>query len=103
MEDNGHGNSIIEFQFPKSVSSRRAANSPMSLVRGMREEAVMTQCSFEKLIKLLDKELDLDGQLDILDHLDRCENCREAVFHISRDRDGDLFIYPSRDYQLSVR
>jgi hypothetical protein len=69
----------------------------------MREETVMTQCSFEKLIKLLDKELDLDGELDILDHLDRCENCREAVFHISRDRDGDFFIYPSQGYQLPAR
>jgi hypothetical protein len=75
----------------------------MRLVSDTKEEAGMTQCSFEKLLKLLDKELDLDNELDILDHLDRCENCREAVFHLSRDRDGDLFIYPSQSYQLSAR
>ncbi len=52
----------------------------------------MKTCDFEKLVLFLDKQLDLDGKLDVLDHLDHCEICREAVYHIARDRDADLFI-----------
>ncbi len=47
----------------------------------------MKGCSFEKLVQLLDKRLKLDAKLELFDHLDRCENCREAVYQISRDRD----------------
>lgn len=57
-------------------------------------------CSFEKLVQYLDKALDLDGQLDVLNHLDLCESCRDAVFHISRDRDSALFIF--RPYRERV-
>lgn len=53
----------------------------------------LMQCSFEKLVQYLDKELDIDGQLDVLCHLDTCETCRDAIYHISRDRDADLFIH----------
>jgi len=51
------------------------------------------RCDFEKLVRYLDKTLDIDAQLDVLSHIDDCESCREALFHISRDRDGDLFVY----------
>jgi hypothetical protein len=53
----------------------------------------MTGCNFEKLVQLLDKRLDVDGKLEVLDHLDHCDICRDAVYHISRDRDANLFIY----------
>jgi len=53
----------------------------------------MRTCDFEKLVMLLDKQLDLDGKLDVLDHLDRCEICRDTIYHISRDRDANLFVY----------
>jgi anti-sigma factor RsiW len=53
----------------------------------------MSACNFEKLVAFLDKQLDLDEKLEILEHLDHCDICRDAVFHISRDRDRDLFIY----------
>ena len=53
----------------------------------------MQTCNFEKLVMFLDKQLDLDGKLDVLDHLDQCEICRDAIYHISRDRDANLFVY----------
>ena len=53
----------------------------------------MKTCDFEKLVMFLDKQLDLDGKLDVLDHLDHCEICRDAIYHISRDRDANLFVY----------
>jgi len=53
----------------------------------------MKSCNFEKLIAFLDKQLDVDEKLDVLDHLDHCEICRDAVFHISRDRDANLFVF----------
>ncbi len=52
----------------------------------------MSSCSFEKLLQLLDKQLDLDGKLDVFDHLDHCENCRDAIYHILRDRDSGYFV-----------
>ena len=46
----------------------------------------MSACSFEKLLRLLDKQLDLAGKLETLIHLVMCDICREAVYQISRDR-----------------
>jgi hypothetical protein len=58
----------------------------------------MTPCSFEHLVQYLDGELDLDGRLELLEHLDFCETCRDAIFHISRDRDAGLFVH--RPYRV---
>ena len=48
----------------------------------------MKTCNFEKLVHFLDEQLELDEKLDVLDHLDGCEICRDAIYHISRDRDS---------------
>lgn len=53
----------------------------------------MKTCDFEKLVAFLDKRLDIDAKLDVLEHLDHCDICRDAIFQIMRDRDADLFIY----------
>ena len=53
----------------------------------------MTACSFIKLVQLLDKQLNLNERLDVLDHLDSCRVCRDAVYQISRDRDEAFFIH----------
>jgi anti-sigma factor RsiW len=53
----------------------------------------MKNCNFEMLIQYLDKQLGLEEKLEVLDHLDHCEICRDAVYHISRDRDTKLFYY----------
>ncbi len=58
----------------------------------------MNACSFEKLVHLLDKKLSLDEQLEVLDHLHTCAICRDAAYHISRDRDAAFFVY--RPYQV---
>lgn len=52
----------------------------------------MKSCSFDRLVRLLDKQLDLEGKLEVFDHLDRCENCRDTVYQIARDRDRRFFI-----------
>ncbi len=53
----------------------------------------MVACSFKKLIKFLDRKMGLDARLEILNHLDSCNICREAIYQISRDRDEALFRY----------
>ncbi len=58
----------------------------------------MTACSFENLVQYLDGRLSLDKKLELLDHIDGCETCRDAIYHISRDRDADLFVY--RPYKI---
>jgi hypothetical protein len=52
----------------------------------------MSSCNFEKLVSLLDKQLDLDTEIDVLSHIDECGICHEALCSIVRDRDEDLFI-----------
>lgn len=49
-------------------------------------------CNFEKLVLFLDRKLDLDSQLAVLEHLDECDTCFEAIYQISRDRDAKLFV-----------
>jgi len=53
----------------------------------------MNACSFQNLVLLLDNKLDLDEKLEVLDHLDTCRICRDAVYQISHDRDEALFIH----------
>jgi predicted anti-sigma-YlaC factor YlaD len=52
----------------------------------------MSACSFQKLVQLLDKKLSLDEKLEVLDHLNSCQICRDAVYQISRDRDDGFFV-----------
>ncbi|NLV30159.1 MAG: hypothetical protein GXY47_03305 [Acidobacteria bacterium] len=52
----------------------------------------MTTCSFRNLVLLLEDKLELDDKLEVLEHLDRCPICRDAVYQIARDRDEALFI-----------
>jgi len=51
----------------------------------------MGRCSFERLVSLLDEKLDLDRQMDVLDHIGRCDICHEAVYSIIRDRDSGIY------------
>ena len=53
----------------------------------------MGRCEFEKLIRYLDKQLTLDEKLELFNHLDHCDVCREAIFLLSRDRDAAYFIF----------
>jgi hypothetical protein len=55
----------------------------------------MGSCSTEKLVQLLDKQLDLDGKLDVFDHLDQCQTCQDTVYQILRARDAKLFTVPA--------
>jgi hypothetical protein len=45
----------------------------------------MSACNFEYLLQFVNKQLDPDKQLEVYDHLDRCNICREAVYQLSRD------------------
>ena len=62
----------------------------------------MEACSFKKLVALLDKQLGLDEKLDVLNHLDTCKICRDAVYQISRDRDEAYFIHRPYNVEKSV-
>jgi len=45
----------------------------------------MSACSFDRLLQFVNKQLDLDEQLEVQNHLDRCDICRDAVRQLSRD------------------
>ena len=53
----------------------------------------MSACSFDRLLEFINKQLDLDGQLSVYDHLERCDICCDAVCQLLRDRDEAFFIY----------
>ena len=52
----------------------------------------MSACSFSRLLQFVNKQLDLDGQLEVHDHLDRCDICRDAVCQLARDLNGAFLI-----------
>jgi predicted anti-sigma-YlaC factor YlaD len=62
----------------------------------------MSACSFNRLLQFVNKQLDLDGQLEVYDHLDRCDICRDAVCQLSSDRHGAFFIYRAHPVEPSV-
>ena len=70
------------------VSQLYLARQDSAKLRG-----IMGTCSFKKLVLLLDKKLDLDEKLEVLDHLQSCTICRDAIYQISRDRDEALFVH----------
>lgn len=64
----------------------------MRLTKGNLEGS-MTACNFDKLLRLIDNELDLDSELELFEHLDWCETCRDAVYQLTRDRDSAFLVY----------
>ncbi len=57
-------------------------------------------CDLEKLKLLLNKQLDLEENLDLFDHLDQRDSCRTAIYSLSRDRDKAFLIY--RPYKIKA-
>jgi hypothetical protein len=62
----------------------------------------MRACSFDRLAQLVNMKLDLDEQLVVYYHLERCDICRDAVYEISRDRDEAFFTYRSSRAEPSI-
>ena len=52
----------------------------------------MDGCEFSRLVQLLEGTLDLDSQLAVLEHLDECRTCKEAIYRLSRERDNGYFL-----------
>jgi hypothetical protein len=49
----------------------------------------MSTCNFEYLLQLVNKQLDLDTQIEVYNHLERCDICRDAIYQLSRDLGGN--------------
>ncbi len=62
----------------------------------------MKKCRPENLAKLMADQLDIDGKLEALEHLDECEKCREAFFQLSRARDAAFFIHRPYDIEKAA-
>jgi hypothetical protein len=45
----------------------------------------MNACSFDRLLQFVNNQLDLDRQLEVYLHLDRCDICRDAVYQLVGD------------------
>jgi anti-sigma factor RsiW len=54
---------------------------------------ITMRCNFEKMVRYLDKQLNIDEKLELFDHLDQCDVCREAMYLLARDRDAALFVF----------
>jgi hypothetical protein len=52
----------------------------------------MSACNFEFLLQLINKQLDLDKQIEVYDHLERCDICRDAAHQISCDLKGAHYV-----------
>lgn len=63
-------------------------------------KGTIMRCNFNLLLQLLDKQLELDEELEAYDHLDQCEICQDTIYQLSRDRDQELYIYPGHSSEL---
>ncbi len=82
-------------------SNSASVREPAAYTEGMVRK--MSACSFDNLVKLLDKQLNLDEKLGVYDHLDNCDTCRDTIYHIKRDRDEAALLFrPIRVKKLSV-
>jgi predicted anti-sigma-YlaC factor YlaD len=54
---------------------------------------LLKTCDFDQLLQLLNRQLDLDRQLEVYDHLDQCEICRDTVYQLAHDQDGALSLF----------
>jgi hypothetical protein len=59
----------------------------------------MDGCSFSKLVKFVEGQLELGPRVELLDHLDRCDICREAVYQIWHDQEGIVVNKPRIGFQ----
>ncbi len=62
----------------------------------------MEKCRVEYLTQLLFDKLSLDARLEVLEHLDECQACREAFYELSRARDAALFIRRPYDVEKAA-
>lgn len=87
------------------VENFRTMREHHGLQYNEQNEAVggnMGACNFEYLLQFVKKQLDLDKQLEVYEHLDRCTICRDAVYQLSRDLAEVLFIYCIHDIKHYV-
>ncbi len=61
----------------------------------------MDVCSFENLVHLLDGKLSPSVRLRVLGHLDRCEICRDTMYHIARDREESASVSSKRVHKTA--
>jgi len=45
----------------------------------------MSTCSFNRLLRFVNKQLDEDGDIEVHGHLTRCDICRDTVRQLLRD------------------
>jgi anti-sigma factor RsiW len=57
------------------------------------------KCDIEKLQLYLDKKLDTDDQLEVLEHLEECEHCFDAVYMMYQD--ARFFLWQKQENQLA--
>ena len=62
----------------------------------------MSACSFGQLVQFVNKQLDLDEQLQVYNHLDLCDICRDAVFELARDLGETCFVHCAHHADPSV-
>ena len=60
-----------------------------------------SRCNVDKLVQYLNSQLDLDAELELFDHLDRCNACRDTIYRICRDRErGFLLLVRNRKHKV---
>lgn len=54
-------------------------------------------CNYNRLVKFLEKKLDIDQRLEILSHLETCSDCFDELYKLRRMKDSKHFIYKAFD------
>ena len=61
------------------------------------------KCDFNKLCLYLNKELDEKAQLEVLNHISKCEICCQAICQVARDKEVDMLVRKRLKTNISGR
>jgi hypothetical protein len=59
------------------------------------------KCNFEKLIWYLERRMGTDGELEVLEHLEKCEICFDTICELVRERAAFRAVHACRDVEIA--
>ena len=63
---------------------------------------VHVRCDFEKLIEYLERRMGTDGELEVLEHLEKCEVCFDTICELVRERAAFRALHSCGEMQIAA-
>ena len=60
------------------------------------------RCDFEKLIEYLERRMGTDGELEVMEHLEKCEVCFDTICELVRERAAFRALHSCGEMQIAA-